>query len=676
MKANVLDFKVFYKVSFHAACLCAAAFATPAFSIDYNTLENIFGEPVVTSVTGKPMRASEAPVAIEVVTQEDIQRSGARDIPQLLKRYAGVEVYRATFGRADVAIRGYAQPLANRVLVLLNGRQVNLGGFGHTLFERLGIQMEEIRQIEVVKGPNSSLFGFNAQSGVINIITYNPLQDDISAVSASIGTELYRKASFVHTHKFNNENALRISGGYMNAHNYDRSGYIEDANPLNVFALGEEDGLTDRSLNLDYEHKISDDTVIRVQGNYSDGHVDAHRVFSSNIRGRESHEQHQINYQTQLGESLLELEFYRNNTYTGADNEAMLDAFKAEYLFDVDAHHIFRLTGEYRHNEAEGTIYGGQDTVRYTVYSPSIMWDWKITENLNWVNSVRYDLMNYGRTGEISLASYNRYDRSVEEFSFNSGMRYKIDAHQSVRASVGRGLHLPGVIEVGGQQPLGSTISFVGNPELNTERILSAELGYDYNLDAENKLSANIFWQSVDDVFGGIVSSNGPQTLLTYDNLTDSQAWGLELSAEGKLANSHYWGASYTHMLVDDEQNMASDNQIYFENSQPKHQLSAWFGYEGDKWSYETDLHYVSAKTDVVAANFSPIDSIRREKHDGYFMLNGKVAYHVAEDTEVSLTGYNLIEKHRQWGSVSTATGQTGADSLGRTFMLNLSHKF
>ena len=64
-----------------------------------------------------------------------------------------------------------------RLLVLINGRQVYLDDYGRTAWQTLPVQIDEIRQIEVVKGPNSALFGFNAMGGVINIITFDPLAD-------------------------------------------------------------------------------------------------------------------------------------------------------------------------------------------------------------------------------------------------------------------------------------------------------------------------------------------------------------------------------------------------------------------------------------------------------------------------------------------------------------------
>ncbi len=97
-----------------------------AETIDYGALEMLFGEPVTTSATGSPLRATEAPVTMDIITAEDIRRSGAQDVPSLLGRLAGVHLLPQGVGTTDVGVRGYNQPYSPRLLVLVNGRQVYL----------------------------------------------------------------------------------------------------------------------------------------------------------------------------------------------------------------------------------------------------------------------------------------------------------------------------------------------------------------------------------------------------------------------------------------------------------------------------------------------------------------------------------------------------------------------
>jgi len=187
-----------------------------AQELDYGTLEQVFHEPVTTSATGQPQRASEAPVNMTIVTQDDIRRSGATTIPDVLQYVAGVDIRRYGIADAEVGIRGYNAAYNPRLLVLVNGRQVYSDDYGRVFWPTIPVQLAEIRQIEVIEGPNSALYGFNAVSGVINIITYNPLHDRINTVTLQGGTQHYWGGSAVATGQIEDRAGLRISvGGYQ-----------------------------------------------------------------------------------------------------------------------------------------------------------------------------------------------------------------------------------------------------------------------------------------------------------------------------------------------------------------------------------------------------------------------------------------------------------------------------
>src|SRR5436853_818634 len=105
------------------ATILAFPAVADAQSVNYPELQDMFGEPITTSVTGKPQRVSEAPASLVIITRDDIRRSPARDIPGLIQAYAGIDVVRWTAGHSDVAVRGGVQAFDPRLLVLVNGRQ-------------------------------------------------------------------------------------------------------------------------------------------------------------------------------------------------------------------------------------------------------------------------------------------------------------------------------------------------------------------------------------------------------------------------------------------------------------------------------------------------------------------------------------------------------------------------
>src|SRR6202040_2489563 len=101
--------------------------------------------------------------------------------------------------------------------VLVNGRQVYSDDYGHVNWSSIPIQLDEIRQIEVIKGPNSALYGFNAVSGVINIITYDPLQTQVNAATLRGGTQDYLGGSVVGTGRIGDDVGVRLSAGGLKA---------------------------------------------------------------------------------------------------------------------------------------------------------------------------------------------------------------------------------------------------------------------------------------------------------------------------------------------------------------------------------------------------------------------------------------------------------------------------
>ena len=113
----------------------------------------------------------DAPAATTVITAEQIRLSGATNIPDLLRQVPGLHVMTMTAGNANVAIRGFNQRIANKTLVLVDGRSVYLDFLGATLFRMLSISLEDIERIEVIRGPSATLYGANAFGGIINIIT-------------------------------------------------------------------------------------------------------------------------------------------------------------------------------------------------------------------------------------------------------------------------------------------------------------------------------------------------------------------------------------------------------------------------------------------------------------------------------------------------------------------------
>lgn len=144
--------------------------AQTASRSDEQSLEDLM-QVEVSSVAKKPQRLANVAASIFVITAEDIRLSGANSIPEVLQLAPGIDASRLSGNRWSVSVRGFANRLANKLLVLVDGRTMFNPGFSGVLWESLQIPMGAIERIEVVRGPGASVWGSNAVNGVINIIT-------------------------------------------------------------------------------------------------------------------------------------------------------------------------------------------------------------------------------------------------------------------------------------------------------------------------------------------------------------------------------------------------------------------------------------------------------------------------------------------------------------------------
>jgi iron complex outermembrane receptor protein len=144
-----------------------AASQNPLKSMSLEQLGNI----EVTTVSKEPEEVWKTAAAIYVITQDDIRRAGATNIPEALRLAPGVEVARVTAGEYAIGIRGFNSRLSRYVLVLIDGRTVYSSLTAGTYWETQGTFIQDVDRIEVIRGPGGTIWGPNAVNGVINIIT-------------------------------------------------------------------------------------------------------------------------------------------------------------------------------------------------------------------------------------------------------------------------------------------------------------------------------------------------------------------------------------------------------------------------------------------------------------------------------------------------------------------------
>lgn len=143
----------------------------------------------VTSVSRRREPLAAAASAIQVITRDDIRRSGATSIPEALRLANNLDVARKNSHDWAISARGFNTELANKLLVMIDGRTVYTPLFSGVFWDRQNYLLEDIERIEVISGPGGTLWGANAVNGVINIITRSSSQTHGLVLDAVAGTQ-------------------------------------------------------------------------------------------------------------------------------------------------------------------------------------------------------------------------------------------------------------------------------------------------------------------------------------------------------------------------------------------------------------------------------------------------------------------------------------------------------
>lgn len=627
-----------------AGLALGAALPAAAQSIDYGSLEQIFNEPVTTSATGSPQRASQAPVDMDIISAADIQRSGAADLPTILSRVAGVDVNTWGAGSADVGVRGYNAAMNPRLLVLVNGRQVYLDFYGYTAWSTLPVRLEEIRQIEVVKGPNAALFGFNAVSGVINIITYNPKYDDKSFATGRVGNEGYKEASIGQTLTLGRRFAARLTGGVSQQHEFKEN---PDVGPL----LKPVQRL---SANIDTVTQLADKLELRVEGGWSHdrqndeasggGYLNS-KYLTTDVKGA-------LNWEAPIGD--VQLQAYQNRATMkfniGDPISSKISVMSAQDLFKVGAKHTFRTSAEYR--KTDMSLSGGAQ-LTYEVKSASAMWNWQVLDNLSFTAAGRYDDLRLWRTGPLpaNLPVTNTiFARRITQPSYNVGVVWQATERDTFRATYARGAQIPSLADLGVQVLIAPGLLFNGNPFLEPTIVTNYGLSYDRAIpQIKGAATLRLFYQKSRDI-KGLPNLAHPDFLLpmaiaTYQNVGESEMRGVEATAKGAYASGVRWSANYTYTDVSDHPRSGADlviHKVAYALTTPKHRANLNLGWDGGRWTVDSFVRLQSKEVAYARLDGAPV------KIGAYATLAGRVAYNFDHGFTLSLSGQNLGTSRQQ----------------------------
>ncbi len=142
----------------------------------------------VVSVRKSQQKLSRTPAAVFVITQDDIRRSGATSLPEALRLAPGIQVARLNGSVWAVGMRGFNNSTSNQLLVMIDGRSIYNPVMSGVLWSHQMIMLEDVERIEVIRGPAGAVWGANAVSGVINVITKTASATQGALVAASGGS--------------------------------------------------------------------------------------------------------------------------------------------------------------------------------------------------------------------------------------------------------------------------------------------------------------------------------------------------------------------------------------------------------------------------------------------------------------------------------------------------------
>src|SRR5665213_1483211 len=169
----------------------------------------------VTSVAKEPEPYGQAPAAIDVITGDEIQRSGASSIPEALRLADNLDVAQKNSHDWAISARGFNTALANKLLVMIDGRTVYTPLFSGVFWDVQDYPLEDVERIEVISGPGGTLWGANAVNGVINIITSKSSDTQGLYTEAGGGNELEEFGTARYGGTLNETTQWRVYGKYF-----------------------------------------------------------------------------------------------------------------------------------------------------------------------------------------------------------------------------------------------------------------------------------------------------------------------------------------------------------------------------------------------------------------------------------------------------------------------------
>lgn len=515
----------FTSLSFALLCSLLPAAGLTA-SADELT-ERLFFQPIDKVITAGRIEQSieRAPATVTVISSSEIKASGALTIPEILRFVPGLDVMTVSSSHAEVNARGLNQLLSNKLLVLIDGRSVYFDFFGGVIWEGMPVLIDQIDRIEVVRSPSSALYGANAFSGVINIITKTPRQLKGSSIKIQGGENSTLFTSFLSGGQHRSFD-YRVGLGTRQNNSFDDPGRDSENVALGNFYLGRRFE-NDARLSLEWGiSKGSIEQVVRVEQNKFDATTTYGKM---NLDKGGLHLQAFWNRGDETGEPF----------FPGGEDVSILYNtvdLEVQNSMELDSRNTMIYGASYRHNTIESSIIDRH-------HSQDLL--------------AGYFQHEYRPLPALSLLGGVRLDRHPlvgSNLSPRASVIYSPYLSHTLRVSIGRAFRNPSFTDSYFMLRTPQGLVIEGEPNLESEKITTWELGYTFFPSHIFRAEVDFFAYSFRDYIGPdeprIESGRAVQSFV---NLGSARSYGFELSTDIVPVYWLKFSSNYSYQNLDNE---------------------------------------------------------------------------------------------------------------------------
>ncbi|NOQ13849.1 MAG: TonB-dependent receptor [Methyloprofundus sp.] len=615
-----------YAFAFYPAVLYAEKLDPTSLSIEQ------LMESEVTTASRTEQKFADTAAAVYVISQEDIQRAGVTNIPDVLRMAPGVQVARISASEWAVTIRGFNGRFANKLLVLLDGRTVYSPVFAGVRWENLDLVLEDIERIEVIRGPGASVWGQNAVNGVINIITKHTEDTQQGLVSIAAGNEERAIAELRYGDQLGDNAAYRVFGKFV---------YRDDFVDLQGNDAGDNWMQGRGGFRVDWNSNHGDRLMLEGDGFVS--HINDEFLLPADDQlgepRRELEEQSGASGLLHWDHDFSVASTIHTQVYYEYFNEVDRQfSSETSHTLDIDFQHDIALSKNNYFNWGMGYRYVN------SAYFDGILSTTDPTyQDLHLVSAFVQDkALFFEGALQLTLGAKVQY-YTLSDWDFQPSLRvlWKVHPEHRFWAAFSRATRSPSRGETAlSLKPLALPapvdLVFQANPDLTREVVHSYELGYRGWLSNQISLDMTLFYNDYKDLItvalGSVDYVNG-QLPASFENDTDAQTWGGEMAAEWRPIERLRLQLSYSflkvHVAQQEQGHNDPENQVSLRSS-----LDITSTITADLGVRYVDSFYVQS---LLLGTESIVDS--------YVGLDLRFAWKPIHNLELSIVGQNLNNK-------------------------------